>query len=472
MPELSFLLEAAYEDSDVSACQVYTRSREIRREKAIDRISRREFFAGGLKLAGLAGFRSLGLRRLRGPEVLRLDRKPQDRPSPGPSAPAGRRAGFFAVQTHFGQFRPDADGLLDLVDDAGIAWIRDEVYWSQVEKRKGVFDFPPEYDDYLAAAQDRGIHVLLILDFGNPLYSAAEKTGPASEAEREAFARYCAQVVRRYGPYGVRHFEIWNEPNASTFWKPQPNPENYARLLETAYRSCKDVDPDSVVLGCSTAGTDIEFIRRVLAAGGGRFMDAVSFHPYCQPAAPEDRLLADISRLKALVPEKPLWITEFGYPSYAGASGVNEEVQANYLVRAFLLAASSPAVERMFWYDLQNDGEDPAEGEFNFGLVRMDKTLKPSYRAFATMASLVGQFPPAQLRSIGDTHILTFEGQESPLAAVWRSGGTDVLGLPCSNGLYRVVGGDGESSSIEVYEEVLQLTVSEKPVFVIREGRA
>jgi hypothetical protein len=363
------------------------------------------------------------------------------------------------------------EDLLDLVEEAGISWIRDEVYWSQVEKRKDVFDFPPDYDNYLAA-RDRGIHVLLILDFGNPLYSAAEKTGPASEAEREAFARYCAQVVRRYGPYGVRHFEIWNEPNASTFWKPQPNPENYARLLETAYRSCKDVDPDAVVLGCSTSGTDIEFIRRVLAAGGGRFMDAVSFHPYCQPSAPEERLLCDISRLKALVPDKPLWITEFGYPSYSGASGVNEEVQANYLVRALLLASSSPAVEHVFWYDLQNDGEDSAEGEFNFGLVRMDGTPKPAYRALATMTSLVRDFPPAKLRSIGDTHILTFEGQESPLAAVWRSGGTDVLGLPCANGLYRVVGRDGESSSSEVYEEVLQLTVSEKPVYILLSNKA
>jgi len=364
------------------------------------------------------------------------------------------------------------DDLLDLVADAGSSWIRDEVYWSEVEQRKGRFDFPPEYDDYLAAAQDRGIHVLLILDFGNALYSSAEKTAPATETEREAFARYCREVVRRYRPYGVRHFEIWNEPNASTFWKPQPNPENYARLLETAYRSCKDVDPDSVVIGCSTAGTDIEFIRRVLAAGGGRFMDAVSFHPYCQPSAPEERFLSDISRLKALLPDKPLWITEFGYPSYAGASGVSEEMQANYLVRAFLLAASSPAVERMFWYDLQNDGDDPAEGEFNFGLLRTDKTPKPSYRAFATMASLVGDFPPAQLRTIGDTYILTFEGRDDPLAAVWRSGGTDIQGLPCSNGLYRVVGRDGESSSIEVYEEVLQLTVSEKPIYVVREGRA
>ncbi len=414
-------------------------------------------------MAGLAGLGGPWLRELAGSRIAKKTlASPKRIPSPTPP-----RGGFFGAQTHFGQNRSGADELLDLIKAAGIGWIRDEVYWSVVEKRKGVFDFPPQYDHYLKAAQARGIQVLLILDFGNVLYSGAEKGAPATEAERQAFARYCAEVVKRYGPLGVRHFEIWNEPNASMFWKPQPNPGDYARLLESAYKACKDADPGSTVLGCSTSGTDLDFIGGVLAAGGGRFMDAVSFHPYCQPSPPEERLLDDISRLKALAPEKPLWITEIGYPTHAGAAGVHEETQANYLVRTFLLARTSPALQRVFWYDFQNDGQDGVEAEFNFGLVRMDKTPKPSYRAIKTMTSLVGDLSPAEFRSTGDTYLLTFEGGKNRLTAIWRSGGTDSIKIPSSNGRYRIIERDGESRTVEAKEPFLEISASEKPRYLL-----
>jgi len=429
----------------------------------LNKISRRKFFENGLRLAEWTWFGAVCLKE---PVHSKPRKKDKVGSSPDPS-PKAVPDGFFGTQTHFGQYRTGVDELLSLIRDAGIGWIRDEVYWSEVEKEKGVFRFPPAYDHYLRAAQARGIQVLLILDFGNALYSGAEKDGPATEAERKAFVRYCGEVVKRYKPFGVRHYEIWNEPNASTFWKPQPNPEDYAKLLEAAYKSCKGADPESVVLGCSTSGTDLDFIGRVLAAGGGRFMDAVSFHPYCQPLPPEKKLLADISKMKGIAPGKPLWITEIGYPAYAGAAGVDAETQANDLVRAFLLARTSPAVERVFWYDFQNDGDDPDEAEFNFGLVRTDKIPKPAYHAYKTMASLVRDLPPVEFLIIGNTYILRFEEGKNRLIAVWRLGGTESVEIPCSNGLYWIIERDGESRTVEAKESFLEISVSEKPRYIL-----
>ena len=236
------------------------------------------------------------------------------------------------------------------------------MYWSEIEKERGAFKFPPAYDLYLKAAEARGIQVLLILDFSNPLYMSLDKRAPVNDAERQAFARYCREVVTRCRPFGVRHYEVWNEPNASTFWWPRPDPEDYAKLLETAYGACKDADPRATVLGCSTAGVDLDFIGRVMRAGGARFVDGVSFHPYCQPNPPERRLLTDIAKVEKLAPDKPLWITEFGYPTDSGPAGVDEETQANYLVRAFLLARTKPAVQRFSWYDLQQRRRGPRRG--------------------------------------------------------------------------------------------------------------
>ena len=447
----------------------------------MDTISRRGFLERGLKLAGLAGFGGAGLfggRRVSGLAGARSVENshagkasavisfPRPFLDPGPSPVSDP---FFGVQTHFGQFRPAADDILELIKDAGIGWIRDEVYWSEIEKAKGVFRFPPAYDQYLKAARARGIQVLLILDFSNPLYSGSDKHAPATEAERQAFARYCREVVARCAPLGVRHYEIWNEPNSSTFWRPQPNPEDYARLLETAYGACKEADPKATVLGCSTAGLDLDFIGKVTRAGGARFMDGVSFHPYCQPLPPERRLLTDISKVQKLVPDKPLWITEFGYPTCGGPAGVDEEAQANYLVRAFLLALTFPAVKRVAWYDFQNDGEDPDEAEFNFGLIRKNRTPKHAYRAYKTMASLVGDRPPApvELRIDGATYIVRFSEGKAPLFAVWRLGGTESTQIPCANGPCRVIERDGESRTVEVKESALTIEASEKPRYIV-----
>lgn len=375
------------------------------------------------------------------------------------------------MQTHFGQFRPGMDHLLDLIKGAGATWIRDEVYWSEIEKKKGVFEFPPQYDRYLKTARARDMRVLLILDFGNGLYSRSEKGAPATDAERDAFARYCREVVKRYGPLGVRHFEVWNEPNASMFWKPRPSPADYARLLEAAYKACKDADPGSIVLGCSTAGTDVDFISGVLAAGGGRSMDAISFHPYRQPSPPEENLLADTARLKALAPEKPLWITEIGYPSHTGAAGVDEETQADYLVRTFLLARTSPSIERVFWYDFQNDGDDRGEPEFNFGIVRMDGTPKPAFAALKTMTSLIKDLRVTEFGMTGDTYVLGFDGGEGRLTAVWRSGGTDTIKVPCPRGMYRLVERDGGSRIVEAKDPFLEISASESPRYLVPADR-
>ena len=405
-------------------------------------VTRRDFLGRGLTIAGLAGLSG----------ILTGD---------SPSEP------FFGVQSHFGQFRPQPDELLDLIKAAGVGWIRDEVYWSEVEKDRSVFKFPPAYDAYLRAARARGLQVLLILDFSNPIYTGSDKRAPAADAERQAFARYCREMVARYKPMGVRHYEIWNEPNASTFWRPQPSAEDYARLLEAAYRACKETDPEATIVGCSTSGVDLDFIGRVMRAGGARFLDAVSFHPYCQPNPPERRLLTDIAKVQKLVPDKPLWITEFGYHCDSGPSGVDDEMQANYLVRAFLLARSAPAVKLFCWYDFQNDGDDPGEAEFNFGLVRTDRTPKPAYLACKTMTSLVGDLPRPELQIEGATYVLRFGGGRAPLIAVWRSGGAESVLIPYPKGPCRIVERDGETRAAGVGGSAVTITASERPRYIV-----
>jgi hypothetical protein len=433
-----------------------------RREKRrANRISRREFFKKSIKSAALS---AIGLPALMDFAALQTTIKSyavQARNLPRV------RSHFFGVQTHFGQGRPDVEEVLDLIEQAGINWIRDEVYWAEIEKKKGVFDFPGQYDNYLHSAQARGIQALLILDFGNPLYMNREKSGPATDEERAAFGLYCKEVIRRCRTRGVRHYEIWNEPNASTFWQPQPKADDYLKLLEKAYQACKEADPGCTVIGCATSGTDVDFIGRIFSLGGGQFMDAVSFHPYGYPIAPEQRLLDDIEKLKTIVREKPIWITEIGYPTHQGASGVSEEQQANYLTRTFLLARSSPTMQRVFWYDFQNDGTALTEAEFNFGLIRKDKNPKPAYKACKTLASLVRDLPLKEYGKKDAADFYRFEKGKDWVIAAWKTGEPESIIIPVSGRRLRIIERDGEAKAIQTQERFLKLSVSEKVRYIV-----
>jgi arylamine N-acetyltransferase len=133
-----------------------------------------------------------------------------------------------------------------------------------------------------------------------------------------------------------------------------------------------------------------------------------------------------------------------------------------------LLARTSPAVERVFWYDFQNDGEDHDEAESNFGLVKMDRAPKAAYRACRTMASLVRDLSPAEFRLAGNTYLVRFGEGGDGLTAVWRLGGAESVDIPCPSGLYRLIDRDGESRVVEAKGALLEVSVSEKPRYIVR----
>lgn len=128
---------------------------------------------------------------------------------------------------------------------------------------------------------------------------------------RAAFGRYCRAVAARYVPLGVKHFEVWNEPNLCipSFcpWSPAPNPSEYVEVLKVAYGECNAVDSNVTVVGGSTSPLDepetpqkipgAVFINRVFQLGGGNYMDAVSFHQYPITRSPEQWVSYECGRI-------------------------------------------------------------------------------------------------------------------------------------------------------------------------------
>jgi hypothetical protein len=260
---------------------------------------------------------------------------------------------------------------------------------------------------------------------------------PRSPADRADFAAYAAAVVKTLPR--LRFVIVGNEPNLSTFWRPQFGgggrdlaARAYVDLLARSYDSIKAERPSVRVLGgaLSPRGADrphgsrpthspTAFIRDLGAAYRATrrrrpLMDAFAFHPYMEASRfpptgthPENTTvtIADYPKLVALLDEAfhgtaqvgerlPIYYTEFGVQtrvptqkrrfyvdldSPARTDAVPFQVQAAYYRRALELAYCQPTVRGLFVF---HTFDEPGLGGWQSGLYFADRAPKPSLPAF------------------------------------------------------------------------------------------
>ncbi len=392
---------------------------------------------------------------------------------------------YYAVQTHLGQLeRTDIDSLqmeaqLGAVHNAGLTSIRDECWWSEVEKTRGVFNFPNSIDRLIRAAQRRGISVLMILNYNNPLYAPHAGAAVTTDSNRAGFARYCQEVVKRYAPLGVKYYEIWNEPNIRIFWDPQPVGLDYASLLKVAYPAIKKADPTVTVLAGATSPSEgnppragyvawLPFLTEVFQNGGGSYMDGVSFHLYRVDRGPESHLAADIQNLQNIVgKDRQFWMTEVGYPTSAVWPNLTLDNQANYVARLYLLGRSFPQLSHISYYDLRNDGTKPDDNEHNFGLLLNDMTPKPAFSALRSVTSFVGSKAFNGMTRVGNTYALSFGQTGERTVAVWSSGAAESRAI--NTGVMRqiIYNRDGKVVGYAHGDSLVRISSTQQPKYIV-----
>jgi hypothetical protein len=294
----------------------------------------------------------------------------------------------FGAMTHFAHGWDPV--WADIAAIRAVHSVRDELYWNAVEREKGVFAFPRQFDLYMDALRRNDVEPLIVLSFENDNYDQGNT--PWSTEAFDAFGRYGTEVLKHYGTQ-IRALEIWNEYNG-TFCKgpaTQDRAGTYPKMLRAAYAQIKALRPDVTVLGGATAGVPLPYWEKLMQQGALDAMDALSIHPYRYENAPEG-IEADIAALQSLVKKynhgetKPIWVTEIGWGTHAAAPGgiaIDEATQAKFLVRAYALLLSAN-VERVYWY-LFRDDED-----FTMGLTTADATPKLASYAMQVMAIELG----------------------------------------------------------------------------------
>jgi hypothetical protein len=130
---------------------------------------------------------------------------------------------------------------------------------------------------------------------------------------------------------------------------------------------------------------------------------------------------------------KPIWLTEIGAPveanpggfsGYPGDPGTFDKVlsrddHAAYAIKC-LLVAWQQQIPKVFWYNYRDGGRNPEYAEDNFGMIDFWGFPKPTYAAYATMASLLRDRPLASTGvADGNVNVYRFRGARQDVLAVW-----------------------------------------------------
>ena len=234
--------------------------------------------------------------------------------------------------------RPIAAQEFDSMREAGITHVRTDFDWGMVHRRQNAPWTFGHLDDLMKTAARKKMNILPILDYSVPWAFPAWK-------HPEAWREYVNKIVSRYAGQ-LRYWEVWNEQNLNSFW-PDPDGKTYAAFLKCTWEEIKKIDPKLTVLYGGTSGVPYEFIEESFAAGAGAWFDVMNIHPYFSKDVPE-RLVPQLARLKGLmnqykIADKPIWITEIGWPTAQGTSLVSD-VLPHALEQIGLRVAETPVV--------------------------------------------------------------------------------------------------------------------------------
>jgi hypothetical protein len=289
---------------------------------------------------------------------------------------------------------------LDRVKAMGATWVRVPLNWVTIEMHgRGRLEWDRP-DFIVREANERGLRILGVVSYTPQWARPAGRPSTDPPTNVDDYAHFMQAMAARYGPRGVHHWEIWNEPNISAMWTPKPNPAKYTAILRRASAAIKRADRRAVVMtaGMSPAwdapdGSQVApttFISKVYANGGRGTFDAVAHHPSTFPhrstieaSWSAFQQTPDIHSVMRAHGDrtKRIWASEIGFPTGRTAVSVSEQTQAKYLVESLRSWTKFAFAGPVFVYSMRDEGRDLTDHYQNFGLLHTDGTPKPAYTA-------------------------------------------------------------------------------------------
>jgi hypothetical protein len=202
------------------------------------------------------------------------------------------------------------------------------------------------------------------------------------------FGQVVGSIARQFAGQNLVHaYQIWNEMDApgGAAASVTMSPQNYAKILGESIKAIRDVDRNTfIITGGHTSGpgNGPNYARATLAAlPTGVRPDGIASHPYGRGAgqsiyAPFGSIDDEINGYAAVIPERPIWITEWGVLDRPNDNPADIAKYATDFI-TYIRTRYSGKVATAIWYAW-------AQGMHNgYGLVGADdQPRQPFYDQF------------------------------------------------------------------------------------------
>lgn len=309
---------------------------------------------------------------------------------------------------------------LDLMVTSGCEWIRVQFGWRAMEPDPddGIEPYLWAYERIVDLAHERGLKILVNVthppDWARP-------DDPGIPAEPEAFASLLSRLVPRFKGK-VQAWQIWNEPNLIEENNGRIDPEGYLALVRAASPAIREADPEALIVFPGLAPNSLNYddwaidddvyLETLFGLENGeiaQYFDVFGAHGYGAGNSPDHywpgnlsdnpgwtdaaefyfRHLEEYRRIlvQSGAGDMPVWITEMGWPTanstevYGYGEWITEELQAEYLERAFeIIRTEWPWVENAFIWHFNAAPFRGADSDFaGFSHLRADGTPRPAF---------------------------------------------------------------------------------------------
>jgi hypothetical protein len=350
---------------------------------------------------------------------------------------------IVGVGVHFGiggEYNYIIDKSAALLKELGVDSYRDDLPWgwfAQSNFAKRQYQ-PSRLFEFMKKAEARP---LLILGHSNE--SVADGNPPLGDGGRAAFADFvkrAAEVTRPFDPI----YEIWNEWNMNAVlgqaWLVGPGEKsdpraatNYAGLAKAAIPALAEVAPNAPVLS-GAVGVDQDWLwtRAIVEDGAvaGKSVLSVHLYNHCEADTAKRTATEAIDRvsvLQAMLSKEkgadvPIYVTEFGWPTALQPCVISKQAAADNIAQFLLWSAATPWLKGAWVYQLKDQGRDPNEMEFNFGLYDYDNQPKPAACAVRNAIALIKQSKAFKLeRPFPDLFLLQVSAEKGMRVIAWTT---------------------------------------------------
>jgi hypothetical protein len=389
----------------------------------------------------------------------------------------------------------------------GVDWTREEISWASWGSNPDNSFF----DKRIRMLSDGGIKIIgMLLTTPEKLRSrdcvrhAKANNEPeywCAPTDPVAYGNWVKMVVERYDGDGVNDapgsprvdaWEIWNEPDIDGTWLPKADPAAYAAILRAGYDAVKSADPSALVLNggvmtFDSIGVDA-FMDKVVAIAGWDSFDVLSLHPWLIDHAPDAPYLKNprenydvtlpgrFEMAKRWVERhgggKPIWVTEVGWSTCGNRCepqfAKNEDEQATYMLRTFVLAAAS-GIEHVNYFQLEDKFDGGQQPWGPAAILNNNLTPKLAYTAYGVMtaqlrgARYAGTGPLHSAGQIGDYRFTLADG--GSVRVIWRISGSQQVQVALNEGSSAaLIERDGQRTQLGGGSA--SITISEKPVYL------